>query len=488
MRVLFVFRGGEWLGIEYLSSFLKAHGHKVELLYHPGAGEVERRIKSLEMIHKLLGIEKLMMKKAAKFEPDIIAFSSPTNLFPWVKKMARFLKESLQVPVIVGGPHPTSIPEYVISEEGIDMVCVGEGEEAMLELLESMERGEKRTDIKNIWFKKNGEIIKNPPRPLIKNLDSLPFPDKELFEKYGAINGRLYIMTARGCPYSCSYCYASLWHRIYTDGEKLYRRRSVENVIEELHFHMKRKRYEEVYFYDDIFTLDKKWLESFARVYPSEIGLKFKALVHPETVDEDTVALLKKAGCYYVDIGIEAGSEKIRKEVLNRRVSDRSIVRACELLKKAGIKFCTLNIFGIPGESIQDMERTVELNLQVKPDGAITSIMYPFPGTQIYTYSLSKGFIGEEEVKLVREGLGSYKESYLIKNGIPYSVVYRYMRVLPLAVKLPPPLAKILLKIPFPSFMDLLFIPFLSIRRNFVIRFKELLSSIIISWKRYLLS
>lgn len=487
MKVLFVFRGGEWLGIEYLSSFLKSKGHKVDLVYHPGSGEVERKINLIERLHNLIGIEKFMLKKAEKFAPDLIAFSSPSNLFPWVKRMAQKFKKAFGVPIIVGGPHTISIPEYVIVQDGIDMVCVGEGEEALLELVSSMERGERRVDIRNIWFKVEGKIIKNPVRPLIEDLDSIPFPDKEIFNQYGVINGRLYIMTARGCPYSCSYCYAPLWRNVYKNGGKFYRRRSVENVIEEIVFHLQRKNYEEIYFYDDIFTLNKGWLEKFAEIYPSEIGLKFKALVHPETVDEEVVLLLKKAGCYYVDIGIEAGSERIRMDVLNRKISDKSIINACELLKKAGIKFCTLNIFGTPGETLEDMNKTIELNLKIKPDGAIGSIMYPFPETGIYKYCLNKGFITEEEKAMIYEGYGSYKEPPIIKNGIPSSVVYRYMRVLPFVVKLPSPLARIFLKFPFPKFADLLFLPFISIRRNFTIRFRELISSIIISWKRCLL-
>jgi radical SAM superfamily enzyme YgiQ (UPF0313 family) len=487
MKALFVFRGGEWLGIEYLSSFLKSKGHEVDLIYHPGSGEVERRINFIEKLHNIIGIEDFMLKRAEKFEPDIIAFSSPTNLFPWVKKMAKKLKEALKVPVIVGGPHATSVPDYVLMQDGIDMVCIGEGEEAMLELVNSIEKGEKRTDIKNIWFKVDGKIIKNTVRPLIKDLDSLPFPDKEIFDQYGVINGRLYIMTARGCPYLCSYCYTTAWRNLYKNGGPFYRRRSVENVIEEIEYHLKRKNYEEIYFYDDIFTLNKAWLERFAEIYPSEIGIKFKALIHPEHIDEETVLLLKKAGCYYVDIGIESGSEKIRREVLNRKVSDKSIVRACEMFKNAGIKVCTLNIFGIPGETMDDMKKTVELNFRIKPDGAITSIMYPFPETEIYRHCLSKGLITEKEKEIVYEGYGSYKEPPLIKNGISPSIIYKYMRLLPFAVKLPAPLGRFLFKLPFPKFTDLIFLPFISIKRNFIIRLKELISGIIISWRKYLL-
>ncbi len=487
MKVLFVFRGGEWLGIEYLSSFLKSKGHEVDLLYHPGSGEVERRINLIEKLHNLIGIEEFMLKRAEKFEPDLIAFSSPTNLFPWVKKMAKKLKESLKVPVIVGGPHAISVPEYVLMQDGIDMVCTGEGEEALLELLNSMEKGEKRTDIKNIWFKVDGKIIRNPVRPLMEDLDSLPFPDKEIFEKYGAIKERLYIMTARGCPYLCSYCYTTIWRKVYRNGGPFYRRRSVENVIEEIEYHLKRRNYKEIAFYDDIFTLNKAWLEKFAKIYPSEIGIKFKALVHPEMVDDEVVSLLKKAGCYYVDIGIEAGSERIRKEVLNRKISDESIIKSCEAFKMAGIRVCTLNIFGIPGETIEDMKKTVEMNFRIKPDGAITSIMYPFPETEIYRDCLNKGFIGEEEKRMVFEGYGSYKEPSLINSGIPPSIAYKFMRLLPFAVKLPSPLGKFVLKLPLPKFIDIFFLPFISIRRNFIIRFKELFSSILTSWKRYLL-
>lgn len=478
MRVLFVFRGGEWIGIEYLSAYLKKWGHTVELVYHPGSAEVERRLKSADLLHRIFKTEERMLRFAEKFEPDIIAFSSPTNLFPWVKKMAGVFKKALGVPVIIGGPHPTSVPEYVMNNSPFDMLCVGEGEEAFLELLNSMEKGERRRDIKNIWFKEDGEIIKNPVRPLIKDLDSLPFPDKEIFEKYGAVNGRLYIMTARGCPFFCSYCYTSMLKGVY-NGSPLYRRRSVGNVIEEIEFHFKRRNYKEIYFYDDIFTLDKGWLEEFAKVYPAEIGVPFKALVHPQVMDRDRALLLKKAGCYYVDMGIESGSERVRRKILNRQVSDESIVRAVELLREAGIKVCTLNIFGIPDETEDEMWKTVEMNLRLKPDGAITSIMYPFPKTGIYYYSRERGYLSDEDNLKVMEGFGSYKEKPFLKNSIPPSKIYRYMRFLPLLVKfkVPPSIARFLLKFPFPSFLDLALIPFTSIFSNFWFRFKEFVMS-----------
>lgn len=478
MRVLFVFRGGEWLGIEYLSAYLKKAGYVVELAYHPGSAEVERRLKSADWFHRALGMEEKMIRFAEKFEPDIIAFSSPTNLFPWTKKMAGLLKKALKVPIIIGGPHATSVPEYVIENPEFDMVCVGEGEEAFLELLKAMEKRSRKEDIKNIWFKKNGEIRKNPVRPLIENLDSLPFPDKSIFEKYGAVNRRLYIMTARGCPFSCSYCYTSMLRSVY-NGSPLYRRRSVENVMEEIEFHFHRKKYKEVYFYDDIFTLDKKWLEDFARVYSREVRVPFKALVHPTVVDRERALLLKKAGCYYVDIGVESGNERVRRDILNRQVSNKSIQRAIEILKEVGIKVCTLNIFGIPGETEDEMWETVKVNLELKPDGAITSVMYPFPNTGIYHYCVERGYLSDEDVRSVMKGLGSYKERTFIKSSMRPSKTYRYMRLLPVLVKfkIPPSISKFLLKLPMPSFVELISIPFTSIFPNFWFRFKEFVMS-----------
>jgi len=470
MKILFFHRNAEWLGIEYLSSVLKKAGHDTELIFDPGSGDIEYRFK---IIDKLFDITKKMIKKAKAYSPDLIAFSCLTNLYPWVSKMASLIKHEMDVPIIVGGLQPTILPELVIKNPNIDMICIGEGEEALLELLDSMQNGKLNYSIRNIWFKKNGDIIRNPTRPLIQNLDALPFPDKDLFRKYGCFSERLYVMTARGCPYQCTYCFNAYYKKLLSkDGFPYIRRRSVENVLEELKFFRSKYDIKEIFFYDDIFTINDKWIKEFCQIYKNEIRLPFKILVHPNTVKKDTMKLLADAGCIYVDIGIESGSEEVRRKLLKRNMSNQEIINTTKILKEVGIKFCTLNIVGFPTETPQQMWQTYELNKKIKPDGTIVSIFYPFPKTELADLCIEKGYITNAEYEKVCNGEGGYKEGTFIRS-VESEEAARLQVLIPLLTKSHRFLHPMIMLMPINSFTRVLSILFLSIPRNSYIRIKE---------------
>ncbi|OHA14716.1 MAG: hypothetical protein A2909_00090 [Candidatus Tagabacteria bacterium RIFCSPLOWO2_01_FULL_39_11] len=470
MKVLFFHRNAEWLGIEYLSSALKKAGHETELIFDPGAGDVEYKFKILD---NLFDLTEKMVKKAREYNPDLIAFSCLTNLYPWVSKMAERLKRDMQVPIIVGGLHPTILPDFVIQNPHIDIICVGEGEEPLTELLNSMREGEMDYTIKNLWFKKDGQIIKNSPRTLIQGLDALPFPDKDLFKKYGCFSGRLYVMTGRGCPNQCTYCFNSYYRKLLCSNNARYvRRRSVENVIKELIFFKSKYKLKEIFFYDDIFTINDVWVREFCLAYKKNIRLPFKILVHPQTVKKEIMSLLKDAGCIYVDIGVESGSEEIRYKLLKRNMSNQDIINTAKILKEVGIKFCTLNIVGFPGETREQMWETYKLNQALKPDGAIVSIFYPFPKTELTDYCLENNFLGKEDYKKICNGEGGYKESSLL-GGVEIKEAKKLQILIPILVKTPRFLRPLIKKISANKFTRIVSIPFLSIPRNTYIRIKE---------------
>ncbi|MDP2939816.1 MAG: radical SAM protein [Candidatus Omnitrophota bacterium] len=475
MKVLFFHRNAEWIGIEYLSSILKKAGHETELIFDPGAGDVEYKFRFIE---KIFDVTEKMIKMAKAYKPDLIAFSCLTNLYPWVNKMSRLIKEVMDVPIIVGGLHPTLLPEYVIKNPYIDMICIGEGEEALLELVESMQSGCINYSTKNIWFKRNGEVIRNPVRPLIQNLDSLPFPDKSLFRKYGCFSERIYVMTTRGCPYQCSYCYNSYYKKLLNfPGFSYLRRRSVRNVIDELKFFKSQYPIREVFFCDDIFTIDDKWIKNFCIIYKKEINLPFKAFVHPKTVKREIMKLLKDAGCIYVDIGIESGSEEVRRKILKRHMSNQDIINAAKILKEVGIKFCTLNMVGLPTETAQQMRETYELNKIIKPDGAIVSIFYPYPKTELADFCLENKLIAPEEYEKICNGEGGgYKDSCIIIKNTDLKEAKRQLILIPFLTRTPAFLHPIIKALPINNFTRILSIPFLSIPRNNYIRTKESLT------------
>jgi anaerobic magnesium-protoporphyrin IX monomethyl ester cyclase len=205
-------------GIGMLSAIAKQKGHKTKL------------------IDSSFGVkDSLIVKEAVSFKPDLIAFSTATNDFGYACRIATFLKKRFDVPFIAGGFHPTIAPEEVISKKCFDMICVGEGDFTFSELLEKMEGKKSLTKIKNIWIKKNGKIIKNPVRKLAENLDSLPFPDRDIFdyEKYLKWNhGTATFISTRGCPFQCSYCINHFLAKKYKGKGKYVRFRGVDNFLE----------------------------------------------------------------------------------------------------------------------------------------------------------------------------------------------------------------------------------------------------------------
>ncbi len=413
MKTLFIFRNAEWLGIEYLSSVLKKAGHQTKLLFNPGAGDIEFKIPFFE---KIGNIDAVIIEEAIRYNPDLIAFSSLTNIYSWQKKIAVELKKHLAAPIIFGGIHATAVPDQMLSQDFVDMVCIGEGEEALVELAHAMANHENIYSIQNIWFKNNGSIIKNSVRPLIHDLDVLPFPDKEIFYKYGCFYDRLYIMTGRGCPFSCSYCYNATYKNLYGSKNPYVRRRSVRNVIDEILYFRSRYPIKEIFFYDDIFTIQKQWLEEFASSYPKEVGLPYKCLIHVDTIDEEIMRLLSKSGCYYVDMGLESGNEKIRKQLLYRNTTNEQIKRVAHLLRKYRIPFTTLNMVGLPSEAQEEMWDTVDLNIAIKPNNALFTTFYPFPNTPLTDRAELLGYIDDEVRLKLNNGEKSYKESTILNH------------------------------------------------------------------------
>lgn len=471
MKILFVFRNAEWLGTEYLSSVLKKAGHQTELLFNPGAGDVEFKMPWLE---KIGGIDRQIIRRAERYNPDLIAFTALTNIYSWEKNIAAELKKHINAPIIFGGIHATNAPELILKEAFIDMICVGEGEGAIVELADSLENKEVNYDIKNIWFKKDNTVIKNSVRPLIEDLDALPFPDKELFYKYGCFKDRLYVMTGRGCPFSCTYCYNSSYKELYFEKGKYLRRRSVDNVIEEILFFREKYPIKEIFFYDDIFTLNYSWLEEFAGTYKKKIDLPYKCLIHFDMVNEDAIKLLSESGCKYVDIGIESGNEEIRKKILNRRTNNSQIEYISKLLHKHKIPFTALNMVGLPSENKAQMWDTINLNIKIKPNSALFNTFYPFPNTKLAVISKDFGYIDDNIMDKINNGEKSYRESTLLNHPEAEFICW-VSNFAPLAVKCPQMI--FILKYLKPNiFFRLVAIFFSSPLRNIYFRTKEVIS------------
>jgi len=364
MRVLFIFKDSavEHLGAMYISSMLKENGHRVEVV-------------NAEYI--------AIAKKLREDIPTILAYSTLAFYANYYIALNKCIKEKFNVFSLFGGAHPTAKPE-IIGEEGIDAVCIGEGEYPLLNLANTLEAGGDIRELDNLWIKDNGKIIKNRLRPLINNLDELPFPDRGLFkQKSPFFQERISMITSRGCTYSCPYCYNSTMLRLYKDRQNTYRRRGVDNVIEEVRQVKKSQSVKFILFHDDIFILDPAWLEEFAFKYKQEGAVPFSCYVRIGHITPEIVSYLKYAGCHSVSFGVESGNDFLRKDIYKRNMEKQEIIHAAKLIKSQGLKIRTTNIIGYSSYSIDADLETLRLNIQCGVDLAKVGLLATYPNTEI---------------------------------------------------------------------------------------------------------
>jgi len=429
--------GAENLGIEQLSAVLKQAGHDVKLIFDPGLFDDKYYFK-VPILGKIFSQRKKVLARILDLKPDLLAFSVFTDNYFWALDYAKEAKKHLKIPIIFGGFHPTAVPERVLGDNDcVDIVCLSEGEEALLELVERMQKKEDYSNIKNLWIKKDGKIIKNPIRPLIADLDTLPFPDKELFADDVIIKGTYIIMASRGCPYGCTYCFNNFMRKLHHK-DKYLRRRSIGNVIEELVKAKKRFNFKAVSFNDDIFTTDKIWLEKFLREYKKKIDVPFRAITHPNFCTSEIVSLLKDAGCYNLAIGVQSMNEDIRRNILKRYETNESIFKAMDVCNAIGITYTTDHIFGIPTETEKDYEYTLKQYIKYKPQRIACFWLSYFPKTEISNIAYKRGFLTGNDLENIEAGKekmyhdkGSVKDRQFQKVCKNYDVFFKLIPVFP---------------------------------------------------------
>lgn len=338
-----------------------------------------------------------IIKQAEKFQPQLIAMTTATNDYNYAKHIASLLK-NLNVPIIVGGYHPTVAPGDAIKD--FDFVCVGEGEEAIVEFADAIENKKDYTQIRNLWIKKDNQIIKNPLRPLIEGLDKLPLPDRSIFDykKYLEWNhNTASFLTTRGCPFMCSYCINHLQQNMYKDKGRFVRYRSVGSIIKEIKKVVEQYKPNNIELYDDTFTLNKERVKEFCDKFPKEINLPFMVNARVNAVDKEIFEMLKKAGCTRVSIGVESGDSYIRNKVLKRNMTDEQIADTFKWAKEAGLQTYSFNMIGIPFETKQSIEKTIKLNQLIKPDYVGVSIFNAYKGTELYDVCKKNGWLAKDE-------------------------------------------------------------------------------------------
>ena len=367
------------MGIAQLSSVLKKENHTTDLLV------LDRRNGKFNY--------KLIETKISNNKFDIVAFSSVYSEFYFIKEIAGHVKEKYNLFTILGGVHATISPEESYLDI-FDALCIGEGEDALLELANKIEANEDIYYIANLWLKKDGIVIKNPTKSFIQDLDSLPFVDRDLWQPYiFDANTRLTLLLGRGCPFNCTYCCNHSIKQV-ANGKHV-RLRSPQNIIDELQYLTSKFPSITDYFLEvETLGADIEWLVRLCdNLYEFNKSRKIKLTfganlrVYDSLNVEIVFENLKKANFTSIIIGLESGNERIREEILNRRYSNDTIYNAANVARKHEIKIGLFNLIGLPTESYQDFLDTLRINQDIQPDWHATSIFFPYKGTKLYKMS-----------------------------------------------------------------------------------------------------
>lgn len=440
--------------LSILSACLKSHSFEVELFdstYYK-TEEVsfdQRKVELLQVRPFNLGekgvdfkqtdIYEDLVKKVSDFKPHLIGITIVEDTYDLALSLLESIK-GFNIPVIAGGVFVTFSPDEVIANKAVDMICIGEGEEALVELCQKMSRNEDYSTINNLWVKKDGEIVKNSVRPLI-NINELPYIDFDIFGKerlyrpmFGRIFTMIHIEIDRGCPYDCTYCESPQLSKIFQKKGCgiYYRRKNAERIIAEIKYLVDKYRPDYINFNSEAFLARPvAELEELARLY-KEINLPFWAQTRPETVNEEKIKILKSMNCDSLQFGIEHGNEQFRSRMLNRHYSNKNMIEAFKIVEKYNVPYTVNNIIGFPDETRELIFDTIEINHQINPRTINCYIFAPYKGTSLYEYCIKKNYLDNSaKIHHLLDG------ARLNMNSISYEELKGLQRTFPLYARFP---------------------------------------------------
>lgn len=395
------------LGIAYVASMLEKNGHFVRI-YNADKGREEKAfITTSDKESHITAHENLVQavinpkhyvwaevrQRIEQFQPDVIGIHAMTSTFPSARVVARIAKEiNAKVPVIVGGVHPTTVPDEVMADRNIDFAVRGEGEMTTLELVDALQQGSKDfSHIDGICYRENGAIKWSPPRKLIKDLDTLPFPARHL-----VLDPELYtnefasLIMGRGCPFQCTFCGSKvMWTRKP-------RSRSPANVVAEMKYVKENYEVRSFDFQDDTLTFNKKrLLELCQLLINAKLNIHWTSYSRVDVITQDILPILKKSGCYMLNFGIESGSERMLR-IMKKQIKLDQVLRAREILKKYDIEFVALFMIGTPEETKEDLMATINFLKELRPDSVNVCTYTPYPGTEMYERAVELGVVAKD--------------------------------------------------------------------------------------------
>jgi anaerobic magnesium-protoporphyrin IX monomethyl ester cyclase len=435
-----------------LSAFLKREGFDVKLFDgstitpNPNYKKVLGGDEKSEIFKPIIGDWNIEFNKLVNdFKPNIIGLSLVSGTISMGMDLIKSL-ENKNIPIITGGVGSTVEYEKILKTGLVDYVCIGEGEEAFTELCLKLSKGEDVTNIKNIYSIKDGEIKKNSLRPLI-DINTLPTPDFSIYEYwrfYRMYNNVMYrtgiIEFDRGCPYNCTYCSAPMLRKIMKseNNGSYFRIKNNDVIIKELKELKETYDLNHFYFTSETFlAIEKEKLKELSKRYKEEINLPFWCQTRFDTITDETAKILSEMGCTVVNVGLEHGSESIRNEMLGKKITNKQVLKAFELLGKYNLHTNINILVGVPGDTRETIFETIEIckkaaSLLNHNYGIRTFVFMPFPGTKLRDVCLERKYINiEDEIPSIFR-----KTSLLNMPTISKDEIYKFKYLIPLYVGL----------------------------------------------------
>jgi len=417
-----------FIGLMSISAVLKQNGYRADVLIESSPQRIGKYVRQREYalvgFPVMIGEEKLMLQRAAAVK----AFSPETK-------------------IILGGMYPTLQPEAALRSSMVDYICRGEGEYPILELIRALKGDGDDETILNLWGRRNNRVFKNELREL-NNLDWMPHLDFSLYRRYTDMyhNPSKTYIVSRGCPYACSFCYNKTLRQTFKECGSYIRVKKARRVVEEIEHIKHHARLETLFLMDDTFLISRTVLLEFSELFP-KLDVELVVMVRADQINERTVMLLKKCRTRCVLLAIETGDENYRMNILNKKVSNAQIIDAVRLLKAKGILVVSLNMMGLPNETVDMALLTVDLNIKAGVDFASIGFYCPYPGVWLTEYAariygLDDGFTANLPSDYTSRPLLPLPEAERLLNiqRLASFVVRfrRFRKLLPILLNLPP--------------------------------------------------
>jgi anaerobic magnesium-protoporphyrin IX monomethyl ester cyclase len=387
------------IGLTYLAAVLRQNGYEVSI-YEVDAAD---KPTDLDFTHEydrydlyLQGVNdsghpiwQEIQRKLKDCKPDLVGITAVTPKIASALKVADLCKEyNPHIPVVMGGAHPTVSPEQSINHNAIDFIVRGEGERSFLQLVKAIGAGERNfSQINGISYCENGKIIHNLPSEFIKDLDSVPFPSRNLLmniQNYTSEDMGC-ILTSRGCPFRCAYCYHPWKGKFHF--------RSIDNVVEEIKQVMKDYGTRQFTFKDDTFTAKRSHVMEFCeRIIKEKININWDCTTRVDRIDDEMLKLMIKAGCNIIKVGVETGSQRILDET-NKGITFDQVRESTRLFKKHGIFWSAYFMIGLPMETEEDIIKTYEFMKEINPFYAGLGVYEAFKQTDLFDVGVEMGLL-----------------------------------------------------------------------------------------------